>query len=269
MHQAPTIIDYVKGGNSSLVKKLVDVLEGKIHYNSVLHKITKTSEGKIQLHFKDKVVETDVLILAIPCSTLRDIEIEEGIIPDDQMYAIETLQYGTNAKIAIPVKMSVDDFSFTDNVALWWDKTRSILTFYYGGTPGVFNSNSAEVVLEKIHQEIPSLQLLDPAVSLPIDLTPTKVKDELFANYDQPVGIAWISEEFSKGSYSSFGVGQYLFFNEMLQISGETVRKVFRPIDDQIFFAGEHTALQYPGTMEAAVESGERTARMVTKRGDL
>ena len=38
---------------------------------------------------------------------------------------------------------------------------------------------------------------------------------------------------------------------------------MFEPIDDQIFFIGEHTSIIYEiGTMEAAIESAERTAKL-------
>src|SRR5580692_4893683 len=109
-------IDYVKGGNSRLVEKLASALDGHIHYNYPLRKLGKTEEGKIQLTFEgDRVVVTDTLVLAIPCSTLRDVEIEEGLIPADQMIAINTLQYGTNSKIAIPAHMSIADFSAAED----------------------------------------------------------------------------------------------------------------------------------------------------------
>ena len=41
--------------------------------------------------------------------------------------------------------------------------------------------------------------------------------------------------------------------------------KVFRPIKNRIFFAGEHASIDHPATMEGAVESGEATARMIAR----
>ena len=40
-----------------------------------------------------------------------------------------------------------------------------------------------------------------------------------------------------------------------------------KPIDQKLYFAGEHTSIlmEFPGTMEAACESGERAARMILK----
>jgi len=45
------------------------------------------------------------------------------------------------------------------------------------------------------------------------------------------------------------------------------VKTLFKPIDNRLYFAGEHASvlLDIPGTMEAACESGERTARMIQK----
>lgn len=48
----------------------------------------------------------------------------------------------------------------------------------------------------------------------------------------------------------------------------EIVKPLFAPIDDRIYFAGEHASILFdvPGTMEAACESGERAARLILKR---
>jgi monoamine oxidase len=102
-------LSYVKGGNSLLIKKLTESLQGTIHYNRPLRKISK-SGGRICLVFEgEKEVITDSLILAIPCSTLREVEIERGILPEDQKFAIETLQYGTNAKVLLPISIDEAD----------------------------------------------------------------------------------------------------------------------------------------------------------------
>ena len=50
-----------------------------------------------------------------------------------------------------------------------------------------------------------------------------------------------------------------------MTVDGETVKTLFVPIDETIYFVGEHTSvlMDVPGTMEAACESGERAARMI------
>lgn len=244
-------IQSVKGGNSRLIAALANQLSHPVHTQFVLQKISSTPEGKIRLHFNDvREVVTDIVILALPCSTLRHVQIEEGLIPNDQLHAIQILQYGTNAKILVPIQLKNPDvpgFSQTGSAATWFNQDRSIMTLYYGGSFGVFKASDTKALLEK---EIPALRMLYPTIHFPLGM--------------EPLGISWINEKFSKGSYSSWGVDQYEIFGEMQDNDwDERVRKVFRSIKGSIFFAGEHTALEEPATMEGAVESGERVARMV------
>ncbi len=260
-------VEHVKGGNSLLIEKIANAIEGKVQYNSALRKISKTEKGKIRLQFEEGTeVLTDYLILAIPCSTLRDIEIEEGILPDDQRRAIATLQYGSNSKILVPIALneeSITELSPTENMVIWFNKGRSVMTFYYGGKTGLFDSTCMSDVSKKIAQEIPACKMLYPSIGFPFGVEPARLDDSL-SHYAKPVGICWMNEEFSKGSYSSWGIDQFATFNATEMHLGETVRTVFRPINNTIFFAGEHAALDYPATMEGAVESGERAARMVS-----
>ena len=47
--------------------------------------------------------------------------------------------------------------------------------------------------------------------------------------------------------------------------NGENFKTVFAPIQN-LYFAGEHASIsEVPGTMEAACESGERTARAILR----
>ncbi len=242
--------EQIRDGNSRLINALAEAINGTIHYGYALQKISKDGQ-KIILYFANgSILITDYLILAIPCSTLRDVEIEEGILPYDQKYAIQSLQYGSNSKILVPIifgENSGSQFGLCEEELTFFNKNKTIMTLYCGGKAGCFASDSKELN-NQINQAMPALKMLYP--------------NTIFLDHS-PIGISWINEKFSKGSYSSWGVDQFDLFNEKKLYLGEVVRKVFRPIDDKIFFAGEHTATEYPATMEGAVESGERTARMV------
>ena len=243
----------IKGGNSRLPEKLAETLKNHIHLGQPLRKISMTYEGKFLLEFPNsKTVTTDYLVLAIPCSTLKEIKIDKGMIPSDQWEAIKTLQYGTNANILISVTMNNEDaaeYSVTEDTIVWFNKDRKILTLAYGGDVGIFNSRSSEDVVKKIKGELPALKMLFPSMK--------------YTGRKQ--AVSWINEEYSKGSVSSWGIGQFELFNESMESLDEKVRKVFRPIKNRIFFAGEHASIDHPATMEGAVESGEVTARMIAR----
>lgn len=264
----PCIIDHIEGGNSCLIEALEEEITGPIHYESPLRKISLAEEGKILLTFDGgKTATTDYLILAVPCGPLRDIEIEEGILGDDQKKAIETMQYGTNSKILLPIdshETHSTDFSNMGDHIVWFDKDHSVMTSYFGGKEGLFSSREETSLAEKVAEEAAMLRMLYPGISFPYGLKPTQEKGELFHDYEAPVSVSWVHEEFSQGSYSSIAPGQADFFEETEEHLGETVRKVFRPALGKIFFAGEHTALDHPSTMEGAAESGEIAARMLS-----
>ena len=97
------------------------------------------------------------------------------------------------------------------------------------------------------------------------DLEPLLASDEAFSEYDRPVGYSWVNNPYSKGSYTYIAPGQESCFSEVDDVLGEKAKTLFSPIDNSLFFAGEHTTLDTDilGTMEAAAESGDRTARMI------
>lgn len=245
-------LEHVKGGNSRLVEALASKLQGCIHYHSILKKMTKKN-GLIQLHFNsDKIVETDCVILALPCSTLREVEIEDEIFPSDQLKAIRTLKYGTNSKLLVPIHFSArpqPEFIGTRHFMSWFNHDYSVLVLYYGGSAGIFRTDTQEKVSSKYFEELPYLKLAYPKADFPKNTS--------------PIGINWSNEEFSKGSYSVLGVQQENLFQNFIEIAGENIRVVFRPINNQIFFAGEHTSVDYPATLQGAVDSGEKVSRMI------
>lgn len=259
----------VVGGNSQLIAALAHLLEGHIHYGMPLRRITRSTDQKIQLHFDTGCMWTDYLILTIPCTTLRDVDIEDGIFPADQLCAIRTLQYGTNAKILLPVQCYTafpTKWATSEHASTFLNKDNSVMTWISGGILGVFDVHDGRSAFSIMEKEMPFLIEAFPNLKFTHGFNPTPPKETLFSQYDTPVAISWIHEEFSKGSYSNYGVGTFVFFNEFIDEYQESVRKAFRSIDGRIFFAGEHTAPQGDnGTMDGAVNSGERAARMLQR----
>ncbi len=94
---------------------------------------------------------------------------------------------------------------------------------------------------------------------------PQYAQDESFQVYDGAVGYSWPNDPYAKGSYSYIAPGQEAILTAMKEEQGEPVKTLFAPIDRRLYFAGEHASIfmDVPGTMEAACESGERTARMI------
>lgn len=255
------IMEDIVGGNSCLIEGLVKALKGHIHYTMPLRKIT--FKDTLLLGFENVTeVSADYLVLAIPASTLRDVVISDGLIPKEQLFAIHTQHYGTNAKILLPIQkktIRANIYNCFEDLGIWLNKPYDVMTWYYGGTYGDFDCTSLPQVfnedLDQLHQILPTVILNYRK--------PIMMKPEWMAHYQGPVGVSWVNEEFSKGSYSNLSPEQFDLFNEITFIGNEQVRSVYRPVHGIIFFAGEHTSIPAPSTMEGAVESGEKAARLL------
>ena len=243
--------EVITGGASRLIEELCAKLEGSIRYHSDVRRIWGHHSKQITLEFADgKRAKFDQVILAIPCSTLRDVSIEPSWLPEDQIEAIQTLQYGTVGKVLFRVNVKGEEanFCFGDGFVTWFNEPdRTFMTLYFGGDFGKFDPRDSQVFKKRIQECLEVVHVLFPSVEI----------------IGEPIPMSWALEKYSKGSYSNFGIDQYEPFNQRTIAFGEAVKKVFRPVEDRIFFAGEHTALKYFATMEGAVESGERAARML------
>lgn len=271
-HQRPNIERaMIKGGNGKLIQTLAESLKEHIHYDHPLIG-TEQKDKSYLLTFKNGYQEEfDYLIFTNPASTLGDINISEDVIPCERLNIITSLVYGTVSKVLVPLSDSFSKdfpFIFFWDFITWHSLQKKVLTLYYAGKFGDFRSDGgnhfdfmkASMALNKASTFFPEDMKIFMSSDTPVNLTSM----EQFKNLDFETSIfCWSSDPYSKGSYSSIGADQYKDFTKIMTYLGEQVKAPFRPIKDKIFFAGEHTAIKDIGTMEGAVESGERAARMV------
>lgn len=255
----------LKGGNAQLPLALSKKLKYKIQYGSVLTAV-HFHQGKPLLTFNNtQTVEADLVLLTIPCPIFKDIEFAPDTIPQDQLNHIMNVQYGTNAKILLPVAIKEKKCEFmlySPYCVSWLNQDDTVMTFYSGGQGGAFDKDGANALF---HQGTAGLK--DCYGDIKIGEGPLEqANDTQLITYKGPIFKSWVYDAYAKGSYSTRGVGKATLLNEMTTINGEEVRALFRPVRDRIFFAGEHTTtLPVLGTMESAIESGERMARIMEK----
>lgn len=256
----------IAGGNSKMIEALINSMSVPIHYNMPLIEIKQLNDGSIQLIFADnQIVLADVVILAIPCSIVKDIKTSENLFPEDQQDAIQNLAYGTNAKVLMPFNCPTkyDAGSFVSkNFITWFDEKSSVMTWYFGGKDGVFNHYSQDELDLIYDQNWNVIKSVLPNFSAMVDHIDVFNENQL--SYSGAVGLSWINEEYSKGSFSTKSPNNSKIFQKIGLSCGEPVCLAFRPINNQIFFAGEHTALfGASGCMEGAVQSGDCVAKMI------
>lgn len=255
---------WIRGGNYQLPYKLASKLPF-VKLNSPLIAITMTADERYLLSFKTgEQVESDILVLAIPCKVYEDICIDDAVIPETRLKTIISEPYGKHARIVIPTLPAIEDVGqfVNDRAVTYYQRTLSIMNLYYIGEPAKFSSQSIQNHLSK------DKSILEMFYNFPDDMPAVvTAKDEPFATYDGPVGHSWPNDPYVKGSFSVIKLEAPFDYHKLENYGDEVVRPSFIPVNDRLFFAGEHASilLNSPATMEAAIESGERTARLIQK----
>ncbi|GAB4270432.1 MAG: NAD(P)/FAD-dependent oxidoreductase [Opitutales bacterium] len=252
------------GGNSTLPLKLAELLGGYIHLGKVLQSVKEGPDGILEVYFEDGThTHCDQLILSLPAPVYADINFDASVIAPERLAEFALVQPGSAGKILVPA--STDAAWPTEAIGLedcyvFFLKNQAPINFYFSGALGKRIRADKDAlfttVAEAVHAASPRMNFSDAM--------PVVASDEIHAHYNQSVAKGWFEDRFAKGSYSSFNHALKGRFGEVQYYRGVPVKAMFAPIDDRIFFVGEHTTLDEMiiGTMEAAVESGERIAQL-------
>lgn len=261
----------VAGGTDQMATIMAAELPGgTVMLEKQLEAIGGTAQGPYTCHFTDNTsAVADHLVLALPFSTLREVDIAPAIwdsFSPQKQAAITDLPMGTNAKLhiqleqrtwGVPVVIEGDSrtpngvaYSDPDGFIVAWDETaadpgpRAILLDYTGGAAGTTLGGPGA---------------FGPAVPGDVNAFLTQIEPVFPGTTAQYNGMAlkssWVDNPFSKGSYSSWGLGHNALF------AGAEGRR-----EGDIHFAGEHTSLFFQGFMEGAVRSGQAVAKVVRQQ---
>lgn len=240
--EADTYVDLItiKGGNALLPQKMGEALGSRLHLNMPLRRVAKSKNGAFQLTFQNGTeVETDVLVLAIPCSVYEQITFENDIIPAQKLEAIQRVQYGANAKIMVP--FTADPLATTglvgDKIVSYFDHGQQMLTVYYTGETSLF---SPETIASSYTQ---ARSMLERGFeNCPPFAAPEYAKDEANLSYEGPVGYSWPNDPYAKGTYSYIASGQESILTATVEENNETFKN-YSPLFTRIFILRENTLL--------------------------
>jgi len=184
-------------------------------------------------------VESDAAIVAVPAPLLAALAFAPDL-PTETRRAVRELPMGVASKLAVATEGEPAPRALQDvGVPFWcWTALGS------GGSPrkAVTAFAGSEAAQERL-----GTGLRDPGRWL--DLVRRLCPDVRLAG--EPVMAAWGDDPFARGCYSAFD-----------NPSWDRMQVLSRPAG-RIAFAGEHTAGLAAGTMNGAVESGERAAAEV------
>jgi monoamine oxidase len=241
---------HVLDGNDQIPKRLAANLEGQINPGYELSAVARNSDGTWTLSFNGgRTVKADRVVLAIPFSILRSVNLQKAQFEPRKMRAIKELGMGTNTKMHVGFKkrfwrdLGCNGETYADTgYQNTWEVSRGqagtagLLVDYTGGNIGAsFDSGTPT---SRAQEFLGQIEPLLPGAT---------------ANWDGNATIDyWTGNPYTKGSYSYWKVGQYTAF------SG-----IERTEQNGCHFAGEHTSIDFQGYLQGGVETGQRAANEI------
>lgn len=229
----------IAGGMDRLPRRLAARLGGALRYG---HAVRRIDQGARQLRItcrvggQDTTIDADRLVLALPFSLLRHIDIVPGWSPAKRA-AIAGLGYYAAVRILMATARPPGGAGWvrTDRPAELWDagygEADGMLSVTLGGRIGLAMNALATADCLAVGQGCIA------------DAFPDAATDQAHAALQR-----WALDPWSRGAYAACAPG------EMARL----MPAVARP-EGRIHFAGEHTSA-FMSWMEGAVRSGERVA---------
>jgi monoamine oxidase len=247
----------VNGGNDLIPTLTAARLPvGSVHLQTPLRAIRRRETGAYELAFDGvaSLVPADLLILTLPFTTLREVDLSQAGFSEQKMAAINDLAMGYDAKVLLQydrrpnvmrrwsgfMESTEPDFDTWESSATEAGSA-GLVTVYGGGRTG------ASWTADQAHGP-----------------SPKKLTQALVGRIDQAVpgtaahfnGLGWADlwprDPWTNGAYAAFGVGQ------MTRFWGGTAQA-----DGNTHFAGEATSTYSQGYLNGGVESGDRAATEV------
>ena len=245
---------HVVGGNDLIVSRLAATLAGPVKAGTVLSALADRGDGSwavtVTAGRRVSTVVADRVVLALPFSLLRQVDLSRANFPARKLQAINELPMGTNSKLQLQFARRVwydagcNGATYADTgYQSTWEVSRGqagpsgILVDYTGGVIG--NGFGPSQTPVQYAQRF--LGQLEPVLPGATPLWNGRVA----LNH-------WAAYPWTRGSYSYWAVGQY---TAIAGVEREAVRSCH--------FAGEHTSVDFQGYLNGAVESGQRAAREV------
>lgn len=244
-------------GNDVFPTKLAEPLGERVKLEHRLTALTDRDGGGYVCTFStpdgDVEEECDHVVLALPFTLLRDVNLTGLTLSDEKKDIIDNLGYGTNAKVMggfasrpwWTTHGSTGSLTCDLPVQQTWDSTvgqevtsgAGVLTNFLGGDQGVASAEGTpEAWMTSV--VLPSLETVWPGTTAAYTA-------------DSAVRMHWPTAPFAKGSYTCYRPGQWAYW------STEGTR------EGNVHFCGEHCSLDFQGWMEGAAETGALVAAEV------
>jgi len=241
----------LKEGYSALVAHLYAAARGKgcrFIFGDAVKQVNWKENSVTAVTASGDRIEANKVIVSIPVALMAAgaIQFTPGV--DEYAEAYKHVGYGTVTKVILEFskRFWADDVSFMfseETIPTWWTQyplAGTILTGWAGGRNAAQLAGKSPVAVADT-----GLEVLSSIFSI--------AKKELSNILTNSYVFNWLSYEHFSGAYS------------YSKVESETVRKILQtPKSGTIFFAGEGLiGGEYPGTVEAALQSGANAAKQV------
>lgn len=254
----------LQGGNQQLITGLAQALSGQIQIRKALTQIQSLGSGFRLTFSSQEVVDVDYVIIAIPFTILRNVDIRVNL-PGRLKQFINGVNLGFNEKILAGFNQRAwrqgngftgeiwTDLGFAeawDSSQAQTDRVNAELTFFTGGNqvlPSQIGSPQlqGQRFVSLLQRAIPGLQA---------------------AANGNFIRTAWSRNPFSKGAYTNFQPGQLTRFGGFLYVESDdpSQRQVVNV--GNLAFAGEHLSDEFYGFINGAAQTGRLAAEVIMGR---
>ena len=250
----------VHGGNDQLVTRMVAELPaGTVRTDHRLTAVRALADGRVRLAFATGGATLEVtarrVVLALPFTTLRDVDLSQAGLRPVTRQAVAELGLGANAKLHLGMRRRP-----------WVEQGYggAVYTNVHG-LPVRLGRHRRPGAARRGAQPLPRREpgerrLERPGVrrarGIPGAVLPRAGRADLPRATAAYTGVAyrdfWHANPWSRGAYTAQRPGQYT----RVFGAGSTP-------EGSIHFAGEHTSTAFFGFLNGAVESGERAAKAI------
>jgi monoamine oxidase len=256
---------HIVGGNDQIVSRMVSALApAAVQHGHELVALREGADRTITLSFAVGArmvdVTADYVVLALPFSKLREVELSKSGLSAAKQTVIRTLGMGSNAKIHVELGHKTwpqrgfsgatysewDSYccAWDDSVPLGPDGSPALLLGFPGGRVG------RSGLTGEAHGSAP-----DADVAWFLSQIEPVYPGTTAAYTGRAYEDHWARDPWVLGAYSYFRVGQASSYGALAAAA-----------EGRFHFAGEHTSPEFQGFLDGAVSTGERAARELLSR---
>lgn len=257
---------HIVGGNDQVVSRMIAQLPGGVVKSGhQLVALRANADGSSSLVFDVsggviREVRADVVVLALPFSTLRLVDLSRSGLSPAKLNVIETFGMGSNAKIHVELThktwpalgYSGATYGEWDAFCCAWDDSvasgSAAEPALFLGFPGGHVGRST--LTGEAHGPAPAIdvQWLLSQIELLYPGTQAAYTGRAYEDH-------WALDPWVRGAYSYCRVGQASSYGALAARS-----------EGQVHFVGEHTSVSNQGFLDGAVQTGERAAGEILRR---